>query len=449
MSGQPVNVGRPTQPSLQEQERSAFIAFAEFASEHVLEPHEVRGLVSRMWSLKPSLFHISQRALEELGPALGLDQGTWERAFGRDVLSDTATKVFVGDLRHCPVCLSKGCHSALFQLPAVAYCPVHSVRLRCGCPRCGAAVPVSALSVGRNHLYCARCGGNMAPDRRRDIQAGEVLMLPSKRFDAMRAALLNVDAEERSNVKLDLPPAQIASSPALSRLLASHTVWFNEPTAGFERFRVEHVPLGPTEATASSSRSDAIVRNAYINAFVELARELEKYVRLDAMPAGAESGTHSGARVDADLNLICAAFWHAAATFGVHRYVCGEMPPPTARASPFAFALPRGTQAMRHVASRQAQSLFVLNVLRFSRLQYGAQVAWSETPATARFLVPWRICRAGHGDDLELQVRTRVESATIGRIVMRHRYRRLQKVPSNVDLTAFLGESAGGAGGAR
>lgn len=421
-----------------EHERSAFIIFAEFASHHVLETVEVRALVTQIWSLKPSLFHIGQKALEELGASLGLDPQASLRAFGRDVEPDTPSKRFVAELRYCPVCLSKGCHSALFQLPAVAYCPVHEVRLRCGCPHCGEAVPASALSVGRNHLYCGKCGRNLATDRRREFLGGEVLQLSSQKFDALRDAATNPDNEERSVVRPDAAPAQVAASVGLSRLLASHTMWFEEKVAGLERFRVQCLPLEVEQPPLPSSRAHALVRNAYISAFVELAGNLEKLVRLDAMPTGADSGTHSGARVDADMQLVGAAFWHAASTFGVHRYIHGEMPPPTARASPFAYSLPRGTQAMRLVVRCQVETLFVLNVLSFRHHQYGAEVAWSKVPEHAKFLMPWRIHRPPGGAAAELQIRARVDDATVSRVVKRYRYDRLTKAPADSDLTAFL-----------
>lgn len=427
-------------PLAADQERSAFIIFAEYASRHVLETHEVRALVTQVWSLKPSLFHVSQKALDELGPALGLDPVVYSRAFGRDVEQEAPAKKFVAELRHCHVCLSMGCHSALFQLPAVAYCPVHAVRLRCGCPHCGAAIPASAFSVGRHHLYCGKCGRNLSADRRRDSLGGEVTQLPSLRFEALREAASNLHGEERSRIPFVEPPGQIAASVGLGRLLASHTMWFDQPVPGLDRFRVERLPL-EDEHKPPHARSHALERNAYIDAFVELAGELERYIRLDGLPMGAESGTHSAARVDAELQLVSAAFWHAAATFGVHRFVRGEMPPPTARASPFAFSLPRGTQAMRQVVSRQVQTLFAHNVLRLRHLRYGAEITWFEVPPHPTFLVPWRICRRRDGI-VELQIRARVDSATISRIVRRYRYARLTRTPADFDIGAILGGKA-------
>lgn len=440
MTGRRIDQSPPStaRPPGAEHERSAFIIFAEFASHHVFETHEVRALVTQIWSLKPSLFHIGQKALEELGAALELDLQASLRAFGRDVEPDTPSKKFVAELRYCLVCLSRGCHSALFQLPAVAYCPVHGVRLRCGCPHCGATVLASALSVGRNHLYCGKCGRNLATDRRCESLGGEVMQLSSQRFDALRDAATNPDDEERSIVRLDATPTQVAASVGLSRLLASHTMWFEEKVAGLDRFRVQRLPLETEERPLLPSRAHALVRNAYISAFVELAGSLEKLVKLDAMPAGADSGTRSAARVDADMQLIGAAFWHAASAFGVHRYIHGEMPPPSARASPFAYSLPRGTRAMRDVVRCQVQTLFVLNVLSFRHHQFGAEVAWSKVPEHAKFLVPWRIRRASDGATRELQIRTRVDDTTVSRVVKRYRYGRLRKAPPESDLTTFL-----------
>ena len=93
---------------------------------------------------------------------------------------------------------------------------------------------------------------------------------------------------------------------------------------------------------------------------------------------------------------------------------------------------------MRAVVRRQVQALFVLNVLRFRHLRYGAEVAWSETPEPAKFLMPWRICRAREGATAELQIRARADGATVSRVVKRYRYSRLKKASPDCDLTAFL-----------
>lgn len=440
MMGQGIHQRAPSsaRPTGADHERSVFIILAEFASQHVLETHEVRALVTQVWSLKPSLFHTGHKAMEELGAALGLDPRATLRAFGRDVEPDTPSKKFVAELRYCQVCLSRGCHSALFQLPAVAYCPVHEVRLRCGCPHCGAAVPASALTVGRNHLYCGKCGRNLAEDRRRETFGGEVVQLPAQQFDALREAATNPHKEARSKVHMDAASAHVVESVGLRRLLASHTMWFEGTVAGLERFRVQRFALAVQEPPAPPSRAHALVRNAYISAFVELAGRLEKLVKLEGMPAGADTGPRGGARVDADLQLIGAAFWQAASAFGVHRYIDGEMPPPAARASPFAQSLPQDTRAMRQVVRCQVDTLFVLNVLRCRHHQYGAEVAWSQVPEPAMFLVPWRIRQAPDGTTRELQIRARVDATTVSRVVQRYRYRRLTKTPLGCELTALL-----------
>lgn len=100
----------------------------------------------------------------------------------------------------------------------------------------------------------------------------------------------------------------------------------------------------------------------------------------------------------------------------------------------------RSTRAMTQVVRRQVETLFVLNVLSFRHHQYGAEVAWSKVPEHMKFLVPWRIRQAPDAAAGELQIRSRVDDATVSCVVKRYRYRRLGRAPAESDLTAFLRE---------
>lgn len=59
-------------------------------------------------------------------------------------------------MRQCPVCALYGYHSALFQLPGLAICPWHRVRLLDGCHRCGKPL-LDGFNQGLRLLQCT-CG---------------------------------------------------------------------------------------------------------------------------------------------------------------------------------------------------------------------------------------------------------------------------------------------------
>ena len=63
-------------------------------------------------------------------------------------------------LRYCPTCLEQGFQSVIFQIDALAACPIHGDALRDSCPSCGAPTPRYAVAqdVFKAPMQCLACG---------------------------------------------------------------------------------------------------------------------------------------------------------------------------------------------------------------------------------------------------------------------------------------------------
>ncbi len=431
-------------PSL---EKSAFIGFVEFCSDMVLDVSEVATLSRQRWQLKPSVFHLGEEVASDLAEAMAIDPAMWGKARGVDLLAGRpAKRVLLGELRYCRSCLQVGNHSTLYQLPQLVLCPVHFEPLRIGCPHCGHAIPTNALALARNHFYCGNCDRNMASQRRRALVGGSVGYPSVERFAVLRKLVTETPSpgESRSELRWD-KLAEIAASPVLVRVHHGHTVWGDSSMGlGILKVRMESSLLDVEDGPMNRPKYFALVRGAAIAALEELATKLGKHVRLKEIPPGVEDAMHSAARVDLRLSTVSAAFWQTALAFDVQRYVLGELPPPVAKTQPFWSSLPEHSGAMRLLVTRQVQALFVRSLIRLSKLRYGVQVAWSELPYNALFLLPWRLRTTSEPGRLEFQVRTKVDSATVVRLAERYRRHWLIEAPEDTSTLGLVTSQAVG-----
>ncbi len=422
-------------------EKSAFIAFVEFSSDMVLDVSEAATLSKQKWQMKPSIFHLGEEVALDLAEAMAIDPAMWAQARGADLLAGRPPRrVLLGDLRYCRSCLQVGNQSPLFQLPQLVLCPIHLEPLRMGCPHCGHAIPTNALALARNHFYCGACDHNMASERRR-ASVGCAVGHPSvERFAALRRLVTDPPApgESRSELRCDRL-AEVAASPVLVRLHHAHTLW-GDPSMGLGllKVRTESFRLAAEDGPLNRPKFFALVRGAVIGAFEELATRLAKHVRLKEMPPGVENAMHRAARVDLRVSTVAAAFWQTAAAFEVQRFVLGELPPPAAKAQPFWSWLPAHTGAMRLLVARQVQALFVRSLIRMSKLRYGVQVAWSELPDPALFLLPWRLRPTAEPGGLEFEVRTHVDLNTVDRLASRYRRHWLIEAPEDASTLGLV-----------
>ena len=429
-------------------EKSAFIIFVEFCSDMVIDVGEAATLVRQRWSLKPSIFHLSDEVALELARAIGIAPDLWTKARGAHLLAGRVGKrVFVSDLRYCCTCLTLGNHSALFQLPQVVHCPIHEEPLKMGCPHCGKPVFTNALAIARNHLYCGACNRNFASERRREALGAPIGHPPTGPFAALGRAVVEqtLAGSFRSQLRWDKSPAQIAANPALVRVHHRHMVW-GDPSMGrgFLRFKTETIRLNTEEAPPSRPRFYGLVRDAATTALEELAAQLGRHVRFKEAPLGVEEAMFSAVRLDLRVSAVAAAFWRSAAAFNVHRYVLGEMPPPAAKAPSFLSWLPDHTGAMRLVVRSMVRALFVHSLIRMRRLRYGVQVAWSDLPDESLFLSPWRLRAVEKSGQLELQIRTRADVNVVDRLASRYRRHWLLEAPEGVSNLELVTSAAGG-----
>jgi hypothetical protein len=415
-------------------EKSAVIAFIEFASDLVLDVSEAAALAKTKWLLKASIFHLGDEVALDLADIMAIEPRMWAQARGVDLLAGRpAKRVLLGDLRYCRSCLQLGNHSTLFQLTQVVLCPIHLEALRVGCPHCGRPISTSPLALARNHFYCGKCDRNLASERRRASMGGPIGHPSAERFAVVRRLLTEplAPGEFRSELRWDRP-GEIAASPVLVRVHHAHTLW-GDPSmgSGLLNVKTESLQVDVADTLLSRPKYFALVRGAVISAFEELAMQLAKHVRLKEVPPGVHEAMHSAARVDIRISTVAAAFWQAAAAFGVLPFVLGELPPPAAKAQPFWSWLPAHAEAMRLVVRRQVQAFFVRSLIRMSKLRYGVQVAWSKHPDEALFLLPWRLRLTADPGRLELQIRSKTDSMTVERMAARYRRYWLIEAPAD------------------
>jgi hypothetical protein len=113
---------------------------------------------------------LENSALKLLGEPLRLFRSS---SLSNFLLSDRITvgrrRFSVGNvLRYCSVCISRGYHSAVHQLPWVALCPIHLIPLIDRCAQCGKPYPIDLWETGKQDLksigeHPDRCCCNLWP----------------------------------------------------------------------------------------------------------------------------------------------------------------------------------------------------------------------------------------------------------------------------------------------
>jgi hypothetical protein len=420
-------------------ERSSLIVFVEFCSDMMVSPRDVDAMAGRAASAT-SIFHLGDIGANGLAEAMGIETALWALARSADLVTGRFSSTFVSELRYCPLCLALGNHSTLFQLLPVTHCPVHAAALRTGCPYCGKSLSTKVHALAKNHLYCGSCHRNLAVARRRTAIGISVIHPPAECFAALRRSLAAgmQCGESRSALRWGSSADQIVAIPTLARLYRWHTVW-DSPSidCGLLRFKTDLFHLDVEDRPMDQRFFNMLVRDVTIKAFEHLAERLERYVRLMAFPTDVEWAMKSAGRVDVQVDSVAAAFWRAAVSFKVNRFLHGEMPPSAASVPPFSSWLPAHIGAMRILIHLSVLALFVHCFLQVRRLQYGVQVAWHKMPDEALFLVPWRL-RSLESGRIELHVRSRVSAPTVDRLVARYRHHRLRSAPKDLSLLGIV-----------
>lgn len=106
------------------------------------------------------------------------------------------------DVRYCPACFERGYHSPLFQLLTIEHCPLHSMALRAGCPRCRAPIPYVPPCDSDRIAYGCVCGNSFlqfgdSALRAESIERGISLRLESWQQHASPLAQIKVSKENR------------------------------------------------------------------------------------------------------------------------------------------------------------------------------------------------------------------------------------------------------------
>jgi hypothetical protein len=295
-------------------------------------------------------------------------------------------------------------------------------------------------ALAKNHLYCGSCHRNLAAARRRTAIGVSVIHPPAECFAALRRSLTGglPSGESRSALRWDSSANQIVAIPTLARLYRRHTLW-DSPSIDCRllRFKTDLFHLDVEDQPMNRRDFNTLVRDVTIKAFENLGERLERYVPLMGFPKDIEWTMKSSGRVDIEVASVAAAFWRAAVSFKVNRFLRGEMPPSEAGAHPFSSWLPAHISAMRVLIHLSVLALFVHCLIQVRRLQYGVQVAWHKLPDEALFFLPWRLRPLDSGR-IELHVRSRVSATTVDRLVARYQHHCLRSAPKDLPLLSLI-----------
>lgn len=418
-------------PSL---EKSSFIVFVEFCTSMSLEVKDFSAIMPTAWRGTP-IFYLSGVASNALSKAMGLSVADWNRVSYAEfeVRGRSRSHVFVNELRYCPTCLVLGNHSTLFQLPRVAICPIHRQALRTGCYHCGKAIPTTLVALVGNHFYCDSCDRLLATARRHgsleDLDAHPSV----HEFAELRQALsLELPiGESRGRVEWEEMPHETVASRALSDLHRAHAVWSRSPSVvDSVKTKTQAFRLPPQEEGLGTFGLLRIVDLAAIEAFRNLAIWLEhEHSQLLDVPGNIEFVRHSAARIDLRVNAVSAAFWKAACSVGVQHLLRHDNPRLSTKASALTSWLPTHRGAIEILVNQAVLELFAVCLLQNRHLDYGVQVAWSDPPKKAAYMVPWRLRTLPSGE-VELEMRCRVDRRSVKRLAARYKDRWLLAGPT-------------------
>ncbi|TDP74748.1 hypothetical protein [Roseateles toxinivorans] len=421
-------------------EKSAYIVFAEFCSATMIQINEIKEFLPKL-GRQVSVFHLSDRRARELAGAMGVNLLLWNHARGADLLCGrTGKRVFLDQLRYCPLCLAQGQHSTLFQLTQVTKCPIHIELLRTGCPHCRDPISTNVLDVARNHLHCGACGRNLAPGVTHGSLQQHLAHPSAKLFAPLRKAIgRGPQARDlRSDLNWDKRPDEVVASPILTRLHHVHSVWGDDAgTSDFLKLEAEYIRVDvDVEGDIEHSRQQSIIFLAMQYTFEGLASRLRRIVELGDIP----QGILTRGRVDEQVSAVTAAFWQAALVARVDQVLCGSSPILLGWQPWFSRWLPAHIDAKLCVLSRAVRMLFVRCLIRMVRLRYGVQVAWHSPPDWFLFLPPWRLVASTDPRYLDLQIRRVVAEHMLERLVLRYREHQLLTMPTGASPLELIAE---------
>ena len=425
---------------------SAFIYFVEFCSKEMLDVLDAQDLLGKSFRFDESIFCLSHQAAKKISTMINIQNAAWDRSRGIDLIGEHKSKnVFLGDLRYCPACLNEGFHSILFQIPDVLFCSVHSLKLLKECSTCRNPIPATLLSLIRNHYYCSHCHRSLVRTNISTTSNEWPLGSSASNFRDIQVAKERSGDEQRSVVWghwWRIRPKILFSNADQLRRYCFHCVWPDtmSPTRLWN-FRTEIVAFDVSTEMGSggnfNQKNHLAAHDAAVRAAQEVIALVSQVVPLEVH--GLSRKIQGDARVDCGLPILVAALWQTMAAFRVERLLQGVMPKLPVGMPPFLNHAPDLPPAMQVVVRCNVLHLFVRCLIRMSRLHYGVQVSWFDLPNPALFLTPWRLLPAEDDRHVELQIRSRVDTSLITRLIARYKDCRLQRIPDGVAPHELIG----------
>jgi hypothetical protein len=339
-------------------------------------------------------------------------------------------------LRACWRCMRTAFHSALFQHPALARCPLHGCLLASECPNCGAAIGLDLRFVATSPFACRKCGGlwqrsvMTAQDESERALAGTILarhrqeLAPLSFYSDEYTKMWTANAHlVHRRIQQDWRfPAQGARS------IARWCAWPLGPGLGWEAKRFECFTIEDwnPEGAGEPLRAGLMprTRHAATSSLHGLA-ELCKSHRLDMALLRLHAGLrprgmvlHNGAsQIALALHLTMQAY--AAQMPDAASNCTDEMPYGDVvwNGHTFDRGIPESDQATSILLRYEITGYFAWCLLKASNLSWATEARWSAPEPSADYLPAW-IVRPWN-DAKALQVRSRTSLERLPRLIRR------------------------------
>ncbi|WP_162600725.1 hypothetical protein [Paraburkholderia sp. C35] len=405
-----------------------------------LSTKEIRQLLFSLSTrnmLDPTSFRTERPELKVLNTAFGVTSETVAVLGGADMDNEPRSTghMHVG-LRHCPVCLSNGYHSPVFQHLSIHTCPLHEVPLRTACQNCNAELNPTWLVAGTNPFGCPRCDAMFVRSVERPQQTSEILLVDM--LLATRREVIVHDRQTASRVRPCTLPTVRSSKDDQStttRYVQRQAIWMNMPREGWLQFKGTTLQLRENENVKITGLEGVGSVEIAIRKTLTRIRDLFEDDEAELHELQAILGRFEGGRRLIDTaGVVTCAILKTEYLLGVAARVAVQpvLSPldlvktrdPRCQAEQSGAPLVKFVEANALLVEYEVLGLFCLHVWRIARLKRLTDIAWNEFSHAAHFRPEW--CLDEHHTVPLLYIRPRATWKTVQFLIKRYSKRLLR-----------------------